>query len=387
VQNKLAVLIALAKRPEGRATPDELRDDVARLIAEAEEEIGNLEQHSALDHIDLLRSGLVATEGSSLRITENGCSFIRALEITTQESPDADRTSTLRTASLMDNLISREARRDLAARPTDQNTDLIPPHDQTIGPEASGAAGGNDGSRDEVRPGLGNEASAPHNTGEIASGVHAFLIRKFGYAAQAFRRSSLLTMLTMRMQQGIDAWRRHLQQDQPPKATRRSSTNVERGLFALLSLLVVVSGACVAIALIQVKSVRSELSALQRELLPLKERVARLDQIERSKEIAEKVSEQKIQSPRESRAEEAPLLLSREEIQLVRDYIKPAPVVGSSTTPINVGDPVTGPMIPFPSPVTEKVPKLLGARFTIRNGTIIIVKKDSRQADAVLGPN
>jgi len=96
---------------------------------------------------------------------------------------------------------------------------------------------------------------------------------------------------------------------------------------------------------------------------------------------------QKIQSPRESRAEEAPLLLSREEIQLVRDYIKPAPVVGSSTTPINVGDPVTGPMIPFPSPVTEKVPKLLGARFTIRNGVIIIVRKDSGQADAVIRPN
>jgi hypothetical protein len=44
-------------------------------------------------------------------------------------------------------------------------------------------------------------------------------------------------------------------------------------------------------------------------------------------------------------------------------------------------------MIPFPSPVTEKVPKLLGARFTIRNGVIIIVRKDSGQADAVIRPN
>jgi hypothetical protein len=54
---------------------------------------------------------------------------------------------------------------------------------------------------------------------------------------------------------------------------------------------------------------------------------------------------------------------------------------------ISVGDPVTGPTIPFPSPVTEKLSKLIGATFTIRNGAIIILKKDSRRADAVLGPN
>ncbi|UPK07902.1 hypothetical protein IVB05_07090 [Bradyrhizobium sp. 170] len=190
-----------------------------------------------------------------------------------------------------------------------------------------------------------------------------------------------------RMRQGIGIWRRHLQQDQPPKETRRSGANMERGLFALLSLLVIVSCAGAAAALIQIKTLKSELAALQRELLPLKLRVARLDQIEKSKETPDKVSDQKNQSPRESRAEEAPLLLSREEIQLIRDYIKPAPVVGSSTAPVSVGDPVTGPTIPFPSPVTEKVPKLLGARFAIKNSTIIIVRKDSRQADAVLGPN
>jgi hypothetical protein len=43
--------------------------------------------------------------------------------------------------------------------------------------------------------------------------------------------------------------------------------------------------------------------------------------------------------------------------------------------------------IPLPSPPTDKVPKLLGGRFTIRNGSIIILKRDSRQGDAVLAPN
>jgi hypothetical protein len=43
--------------------------------------------------------------------------------------------------------------------------------------------------------------------------------------------------------------------------------------------------------------------------------------------------------------------------------------------------------IPVPSPLSDKVPKLVGARFTIRNGAIIIIKRDSHQVDAVVGPN
>ena len=52
-----------------------------------------------------------------------------------------------------------------------------------------------------------------------------------------------------------------------------------------------------------------------------------------------------------------------------------------------LGDIVGAATIPLPSPLMEKIPKLLGARFTTRNGSIIIVRRDSRQADAVLGPN
>jgi hypothetical protein len=88
----------------------------------------------------------------------------------------------------------------------------------------------------------------------------------------------------------------------------------------------------------------------------------------------------------QSRAEQAPLAFSREEVQLIREYIKPAPITGPAALAVSVGDPVIGGTIPFPSPLTEKVPKLLGSRFAIRNGAIIIVRKDSRQADAVLAP-
>ena len=89
----------------------------------------------------------------------------------------------------------------------------------------------------------------------------------------------------------------------------------------------------------------------------------------------------------EIRADQTALNLSREEIQLIRDYIKAAPSAGAAAATINVGDPVEGGVIPLPSQLTDKLPKLLGGKFTIRNGKIIIIKRDSRQADAVLAPN
>jgi hypothetical protein len=91
--------------------------------------------------------------------------------------------------------------------------------------------------------------------------------------------------------------------------------------------------------------------------------------------------------PGEIRADQTALNLSREEIQLIKDYIKPAPSAGAASATINVGDPVESGMIPLPSQLTDKVPKLVGGKFSIRNGAIIIVKRDSRQADAVLAPN
>lgn len=230
--------------------------------------------------------------------------------------------------------------------------------------------------------------SAPSDHAEIALAAPDLLIHKFGSGVQDTSSSSNpLAKLRGRMQQGINLWRRHLREDQSPQEPRSSGTNVERGLLAVLSLLVIMSCAGAVGALMQVKSLKSELATLQRELPPLRERLARLDEIERSKEVPEKAGDQRPQSSRETRAEPAPLILSREEAQLIRDYIKPAPLVGSSTAPVSVGDPITGPTIPFPSPVTDKVPRLLGAKFAIRNGAIIIVRKDSRQADAVLGPN
>ena len=366
MQNKLAVLIALARRPGGRATLHELSEDVT-LIADLDEKNGNTEQPFALDLIDVFRSGFVASENDSLWITEKGRSLLRTLGIPAQ---------------------------DHEAKPVDQNTDLTSPHDNTGGLEARSstppqAAPRTPAASNDRRPAaISNEAFAHHSDGEVASGAPAALIHKFGSGLRdASPSSNFMGKLTQRMQEAIRFWHRHLQRDQLPIETRRSGAKIERGLLALLSLLAIVSCAGAVAAVMQVRSLKTELTALQRELLPLKERVAKLGQIEKSKEAADQVSGQNNQPTRENRAEEAALLLSREEIQLVRDYIKPAPLVDSSTAPISVGDPITGPTVPFPSPLTEKISKLIGARFAIRNGAIIILKKDSRRADAVLGPN
>ena len=204
----------------------------------------------------------------------------------------------------------------------------------------------------------------------------AFSSAHFG---SGLEKSGRFTAIANWIQRGRRIWRGHLDRDQLPEATRGSRGNVERWLLALLSVLVVVSCVGAAIVSMQVKS-------LQREIIALKLHVTGLDQIASANEARDKPGSETPKPPAESRPEQASLNLSREEIQLVRDYIKPPPVAGSGE-PIKVGDPLMGGTSPFPSPITDRVPKLLGARFNIRNGIIVITLNGSNRADAVIGPN
>ena len=170
--------------------------------------------------------------------------------------------------------------------------------------------------------------------------------------------------------------------------TERQTGDPTHVVLALISLIAIVACVGVAVALVQIRSLRSEVAGLHREFAPLKERIAQLDQTERARRQTEErqiaKGEPSIGRAAHSGDTQAALALSDEEAQLVREYIKPAPSTGASASAVKVGDVVDGAMLPLPSPITEKVPKLLGARFTIRNGAIIIVRKDSRQADAIL---
>ena len=205
------------------------------------------------------------------------------------------------------------------------------------------------------------------------------------------RKPRMFTSVIAKARSLLDQIRPSPSQDISDARVERRGREGPGAVLALISLIVIVAGVGAAVALTQIRSLKSEIAALHRELAPLKERVAQLDQAEKARRQAEQQQDAKDKSAieRSSRIGEtqAALNLSSEEIQLVKVYIRPAPSTGAPADAIKVGDIVDGAMIPLPSPLTEKIPKLLGARFAIRNGAIIIVRKDSRQADAVLAPN
>jgi len=189
-------------------------------------------------------------------------------------------------------------------------------------------------------------------------------------------------------------WRRHLEQDVSRAKSGRRTGNVGGGAIALLSLLVIIICAGAVLALTQIKSLKSEIATLQRELSPLKARIAKVDSDDKAKRDANQQKESQIKSGVEKNrigpdpgSDQAALNLTSEEVRLIRDFIKPAPVTGTPAPAIKVGDMVSFATIPLPSPLMEKIPKLLGARFATRNGSIIILRRDSRQADVVLPPS
>ena len=161
-------------------------------------------------------------------------------------------------------------------------------------------------------------------------------------------------------------------------------------MLAVLSLLVIIVSVGALIAMNQIKSLKTEIATLERALLIMKQ-APKPESVEGKKDDQmddrDKAGADKRSGTAQSAAFSA-LNLSPEEIHLIRDYIKSAPPAGPTTLPpITVGDTVTTATIPLPSPLTDKIPKLLGGRFTMRNGAIVILKRDSHQADAVLLPN
>jgi len=219
----------------------------------------------------------------------------------------------------------------------------------------------------------------------------AFLRRGFGSNdwkpnRKSFWPSNLFAFI-------IDLWRTDSAEAVSSEKNERVVHTVGRAGFAFLILVVVVTCVGAAIALGQIKSLKSDIAMLQRELLPLREHLAKLEEVEKARredqqeQVQRNAETEKNKLGGEIASDQTALSLSREEIQLIREYIKSAPGDAAAAPVIKVGDPITGAMIPLPSQVTEKAPKLLGAKFTSRNGVIIIVRKNSRQADAVVPPN
>jgi hypothetical protein len=394
VQFKLAILTVLATRPNGRATLDGLRYEVEALTADADQA-----DVSALDDIDIFKSGLVTTEGDWLRITEAGRAALQAIAGQIEGQSEAARDHPPQAAShsmrMIDDLIGTEGRQkifDLELRGHDADRDRAGPDAGDVATTRASLTAPDA----ETDP----PESIAHGDPQPAEPMHAdaptFLVRDGlrHHAPGREVRSRLSSLIAARLTQARAIWRRHLEQDANLKAGSRRAGNVSGAAIALLSLLVLVICAGAVVALTQIRSLKSKVATLQRELSPLRERAARADLLEKAKQNADQQKEAQIRSDvernkagAESRTEQAALNLTQDEIRLIREFIKPAPVAGTPAPAINVGDAVGGGTIPLPSPLMEKIPKLLGARFTTRNGSIIIVRRDSRQADAVLPPS
>src|SRR5205823_12382669 len=230
-----------------------------------------------------------------------------------------------------------------------------------------------------------DQAVAVNSNAGASHDAPAFLRRGFGYKPEKRNIESSRGFFARKIKSIPQFWRHVAEEVATPKP-EPVSERMAGGAFVFLTVLALVACVGAAIAFAQIISLKSEIALLHRELSPLKERIAKFEQAERRRESDQQEAQNK--SERDKAREAQPALnLSREEIQLVREFIKPAPFAGMTGPTLNVGDSVGSETIPLPSSITDKVPKLLGARFTIRNGSIIIVRRDGRQADAVLGPN
>jgi hypothetical protein len=154
--------------------------------------------------------------------------------------------------------------------------------------------------------------------------------------------------------------------------------------IAMLALFGIVAS---SFLLSQVVSFRSENKLLQQEVSKLRENLGRLEQMVRTEKELHQKNPEKTADLQNRTAQQSVIELSKDEIQYIREYIKPAPRGAVAGSIINVGELFDGATIPLPAPLTEKIPKLLGARFAIRNGAIVILKRGSNRVNAVLFAN
>ncbi|WP_083632735.1 hypothetical protein [Bradyrhizobium sp. NAS96.2] len=378
----LAILSVLAARPEQRIPLEEVSREVKRMIA-AGDAATKLKRSSELGDADVFQSGWASINETGLQITDSGLALWRSLEASRAEQelaeqeiaeqelgePQADR---LEIAAAD----TRDAIGDAVVEQPDDIARQLPRLMEELADRATSNA-----SRLTAAPDL--PARAPIVPEPAFGSVHPT-------DRNDSRLSQLAGWLGARMPKLRRARKRRSTDDGPDR--RSESRGGMTGLaVACLSLISVVACVAAAIALGQISTLKSDNAALRRELVPLRERLARLEQEAAKREAAEQdEARDKAEAEKktaDAASEQAALNLSREEIQLIREYIKAAPSAGAGAPAVNVGDPITGGMIPLPSALMQKVPRLVGARFATRNGTIIISTRNSRRVDAVLLPN
>ena len=371
----LAILTVLAARPEQRIALDEVSREVKRMIASGDE-AAQLQRSPELGEADIFQSGWVSINDAGLQITEKGLALWHSLEASHIEYERNQRQSGPFEIAYSD--LDHAAVLAAIGRPDDVGLEPAPMT--------------SDSHADRGPPSSPYSSDAPENP---ALQTPIIPMPAFGSIPRADRNDSRLAALAgflgTEMPGLTRMWRRRSVRHIPDRKIE-GRVGMTRLALASLSSISVIACIAAAIAIGQISSLKSDITALRREQAPLKERLAKLEQAESARREAAQQQEARARAEAEkkvpeSASEPSALSLSREEIQLVREYIKAAPSPGAAPVAINVGDPVTGGMIPLPSALTEKVPRLVGGRFATRNGAIIISTRNSRRVDAVLMPN
>jgi hypothetical protein len=179
---------------------------------------------------------------------------------------------------------------------------------------------------------------------------------------------------------------------EPEMSIAASKRRKEAPIRTAIVLLAVVTSGLGAVIFVQLSALKNEVASLKRELAGTTGKLAKLE----ANAAAARSHPNEIKDGAGARmlasagpTPQAPLALSRDEIQLILDVIKVPPSLPGAALRINAGDllPDTA-LAPLPEPVTRKVPKLLGARYAVDpNRTIVVVAPGSNRVAVVINPN
>ena len=180
---------------------------------------------------------------------------------------------------------------------------------------------------------------------------------------------------------------------------QRSTTWVKTGVVVVMALAVVFALAGAAAYLAErVKQLRETTTQQQRQIASLEQRLGRLE-LQMEKQLVPQLPPgggagsvrqdgDAGRKERPGRSEQA-VTLTRPEIDIVREYIKIPPSAAGASPTLSLGMPLANqPLIPLPSQLVEKLPKLAGGRFKAdRDGSIVIVGGGSDRVDLIIPPN
>jgi TolA-binding protein len=146
----------------------------------------------------------------------------------------------------------------------------------------------------------------------------------------------------------------------------------------------------------RIRDLRDQTNQLQRQIASVEQRVGRLE-LQMEQQLSRRVPDVSAGSGRSEGEPVAAVVakpdtsiaLTRAEVDIIREYIKLPPAAAGAVATMAVGAPVGNHvLVPFPAQITDRVPKLVGARFaTDKNGAIVVVAGGSDRIGFIIPPN